>query len=257
VTSLKWIKKGLIYNVSNLSDWAHSHAHKGVNVSSVVKYGNYFHMYYIGWNPGITVPTRNAIGLAISKDGMAFEQLYEGPILDRNKEEPYYTGAVFVMPPTTTYPQWRMWYTSGTRWEIIDGKPEICYHIKYAESENEIDWRRGNISCIIPSHKYEVVARPWAIQEDGVYKMWYSKRDMRNFRTNPNNQYRAGYAESTDGISWIRLDERVGIMPSENGWDSEAIAYQVVYIFAGKKYLLYNGNDLGRSGFGHAIEGEE
>jgi len=75
----------------------------GANVSSVVKYGNKIYMYYIGWNPSTTVHTRNSIGIAVSHDnGVSFERLYDGPILDRNKDEPYYTGAVFVNYAPTT-----------------------------------------------------------------------------------------------------------------------------------------------------------
>lgn len=310
--NLKWLKKGLIYNVNGQSEWAHSHVHKptpllidnatlriyfgvrdiqnrtrttfidvdpkdpqkvkyihdrpcldlgkigafddsGANVSSVVKYGNKIYMYYIGWNPSTTVHTRNSIGIAVSHDnGLSFERLYDGPILDRNKDEPYYTGAVFV--DYTPAGGWKMWYTSGTKWEIINGKPEICYHIKYAESDDGVDWKRNNISCIRPQHPFEATARPCVIFEDGVYRMWYSRRDIRGFRSNKENGYRAGYAESYDGVTWKRLDEHVGIDPSDYGWDSEAIAYPFVYTFNDRKYMLYNGNGFGKSGFGYAVE---
>lgn len=225
----------------------------GVNVSAVVQHGERIYMYYIGWNPGTTVHTRNSIGIAVSHDkGKNFERLYDGPILDRNKDEPYYTGAVFVHYSQTH--GWKMWYTSGTRWEIINDRPEISYHIKYAESDNGIDWERNNISCILPQHQFEATARPCVIIEDGIYKMWYSRRDIRNFRTNKEMGYRAGYAESYEGKTWKRLDEYVGIEPSERGWDSEAIAYPFVYIYQGQKYLLYNGNGFGKSGFGYAVD---
>lgn len=69
-------------------------------------------MYYIGWNPSTTVPTRNSIGLAVSDDnGFSFERMYDGPILDRTKDEPYYTGAVDVLKENNV---WKIWYTSGS-----------------------------------------------------------------------------------------------------------------------------------------------
>jgi hypothetical protein len=40
----------------------------------------------------------------------------------------------------------KTWYTSGTIWKIINGKPEISYHIKYAESIDGINWVRNNVS---------------------------------------------------------------------------------------------------------------
>jgi len=223
----------------------------GVNVSSILKNKNALLMYYIGWNPSTTVHTRNSIGIAISYDnGITFSRLYDGPILDRNKEEPYYTGAVDVLKEKK---HWKMWYTSGTGWKMVDNKPEIFYHIKYATSRNGLDWVRNNTNCINPSNRYEATARPCILKMNNIYKMWYSKRDIRNFRTNKSRSYRPGYAESYDGINWDRKDHLVGIKISKNGWDSTAIAYPYVIKVKDKLVMFYNGNDFGKSGFGAAI----
>ncbi|MCX6307668.1 MAG: hypothetical protein NTY32_02165, partial [Bacteroidia bacterium] len=94
----------------------------GNNVCSVVRFGDLIYMYFIGWNPSTTVHTRNSIGLAISKDnGLTFQRPYDGSILDRTKDEPYYTGAVDVMKDAD---QWKLWYTSGSEWKMLNGKPE-------------------------------------------------------------------------------------------------------------------------------------
>ncbi|MNO66042.1 hypothetical protein D3C76_568220 [compost metagenome] len=224
----------------------------GANVCSVERVGGLLYMYYIGWNPSTTVHTRNSIGLAISEDnGSSFYKPYDGPILDRNKEEPYYTGAVDVKRYNDS---WIMYYTSGTRWSIVNGKPEICYHIKYATSDNGIDWVRNNTDSIIPEHEYEAIARPSVVIENDVMKMWYSKRSINGFRDNPVNGYRGGYAESYDGgIRWIRQDHKFGLDTSESGWDSEAIAYPYVIKIRNKYVMLYNGNGFGKSGFGYAV----
>lgn len=227
----------------------------GVNVSCIVKKDDLLYMYYIGWNTSTTVPHRNSIGLAVSKDnGLTFKRLFEGPIMDRTTVEPYFTTAPYVIIEGKI---WRMWYTSGTEWRLINGQPEICYHIKYAESTDGIHWIRKNISCIKPKNPEEVTARPCVLLEDGKYKMWYSYRSIENFRTDRAKSYRIGYAESTDGISWERKDEEVGIDISNHGWDSMMIEYPAVYKYRGKKYMLYNGNNFGASGFGYAILSEE
>lgn len=223
----------------------------GANVSSICKNGEKLYMYYIGWNPSTTVHTRNSIGIAVSEDnGVTFKRLYDGSILDRNKDEPYYTGAVDVIKENNL---WKIWYTSGSEWKDINGKPEIFYHIKYATSTNGIDWKRENITCIPPTNKYEATARPCVIKDNGIYKMWYSKRNIIDFRTNPMNSYRAGYAESKDGITWKRLDSQVGIGVSEDGWDSESIAYPYVIKVNNKYLMFYNGNGFGETGFGFAV----
>lgn len=223
----------------------------GANVSSVLRVGNKVFMYFIGWNPSTTVHTRNSIGLAVSEDdGFSFKRLYDGAVLDRNHFEPYYTGAVDVILDEG----FKIWYTSGSIWKMINDKPEISYHIKYAESKNGVDWIRNDISCILPNEEYEATARPCVIKEKGTYKMWYSKRNIDGFRNNMNRGYRGGYAESIDGIVWERKDHLFGLEVSDEGWDSEAIAYPYVLNFKGIKFMFYNGNGFGKSGFGYAIE---
>jgi hypothetical protein len=61
-----------------------------------------------------------------------------------------------------------------------------------------------------------------------------------------------GYAESDDGFSWQRLDDRAGISQAESGWDSEMNGYAWLQPRGDETYLLYNGNGFGRSGFGIA-----
>jgi len=223
----------------------------GANVCSLVRVDDAIYMYYIGWNPSTTVHTRNSIGLAISKDnGETFDRAYYGPILDRNKDEPYYTGAVDVVRENGIF---RMWYTSGTEWKLINGKPEIKYHIKYAESVDGINWERPGISCIAPTSPTEATARPSVIKIGGEYLMWYSRRDIDGFRNRPESMYRAGFATSGDGITWLRRDSLAGLEPSLEGWDSEAIAYPYATESSGQLLLFYNGNGFGKSGFGYAV----
>jgi hypothetical protein len=62
-----------------------------------------------------------------------------------------------------------------------------------------------------------------------------------------------GYAESVDGIHWIRKDEEVGITNSDNGWDSDMMEYCYLYKTDGATYLFYNGNGFGKSGLGYAV----
>src|SRR5438552_3980645 len=49
------------------------------------------YLYYTGWNTSTTVPYRNSIGLAISRDGgLTFDRAFNGPILDRTYFEPHF-----------------------------------------------------------------------------------------------------------------------------------------------------------------------
>ena len=57
------------------------------------------------------------------------------------------------------------------------------------------------------------------------------------------------------GLHWERHDEQAGIS-SSGDWDSEMQAYPSVFDDAGTRYLLYNGNDYGRTGVGWAVASE-
>lgn len=224
----------------------------GAMPSCLVEHGAELWLFYIGWNRGVTVPYRNAIGVAVSGDrGLSFERMGEGPVVDRNRLEPYFVTTPFVRREAG---RWRMWYASATDW--VGDPPSPAYVIKYAESGDGLNWTRENITCIEPKSANEANGRPWVERDEGTYRMWYCYRGLHRFRSDPTESYRLGYAESDDGIRWKRMDERAGLERSAEGWDSDMVAYPSVYVHRGRRYMLYNGNGFGGSGIGHAVADE-
>jgi len=205
------------------------------------------YLYYIGWNLGVTVPFRNAIGVAKSNDGgEAFEKMFKGPILDRTRDEPHFTASNCVIKDNGLF---KMWYLSCVKWSIQNNKVRHHYHIKYATSKDGLKWNRKNQVVIDFKDDYEyAISVPRVIKENNIYKMWFSSRGSKDVAT-----YRIRYAESSNGINWIRKDNEVGIDVSKDGWDSEMICYPFVFDHKGKKYMLYNGNGYGKTGFGLAV----
>ncbi len=222
----------------------------GVMPTSLVAVGANKYLYYIGWTRRVTVPYTTAIGVAVSRDGgSTFTRVFDGPVLDRTTEEPYFATAPFVAHENGL---WRMWYVSGTGWIEVDGHPEPLYEVKYAESADGFSWRRANVTCIAARSATEAISRPWVVGEESTYRMWYCYRGSVGYRTDPRESYRIGYAEAGDGIRWQRKDEEAGIGVSASGWDSQMIEYPSVYRHEGTTHLLYNGNGFGESGIGHA-----
>jgi hypothetical protein len=224
----------------------------GMMPSWIVMHQGVRYLYYTGWNVRQTVPYQNAIGLAVSRDGgQTFERYDEGPVLGLTVHEPYFTGTATVMIENGC---WRNWYAVCTKWEMIDGRAEPFYHLKYAESQDGVSWdRRGIVAIDYKDEREAGIVRASVLKEDGVYKMWYATRQGQDYREDKTQSYRIGYAESADGIGWRRLDEQAGIDVSENGWDSEMVEYPCVIALNGRKYLFYNGNGFGRSGIGYAV----
>jgi hypothetical protein len=214
----------------------------GAMASWLVAHGDQSYLYYIGWNIGGTVPFRNSIGLAIRNINGNFSRYASGPILDRNMIEPHFVGSCCVIP---FQEKWLMWYLSCTDWSLSNGSPQHRYHIKYAESNDGITWNRNGIVAIDYINDSEIaISRPSVIRGADYWQMWFSYRG---------SAYKIGYAESEDGIVWKRNDSNCGINTSESGWDSEMIEYPFVFDHAGARYMLYNGNGYGETGFGLAI----
>jgi hypothetical protein len=64
--------------------------------------------------------------------------------------------------------------------------------------------------------------------------------------------YRIAHAESADGLHWVRRPPDIDVTPGD--WDGEMIGYPCVFEHQGRRYMLYNGNRYGATGFGVAIE---
>jgi hypothetical protein len=208
-------------------------------------------LYYAGCNTSTNVPYRMSIGLAVSEDGgHSFYRLHHGPILDRTLDEPHFCSAPFVIH---TGSEWRMWYLSCLGWRMIGGRPEPEYNVKLARSDDGIHWSRDGSVAIERTNADEAITRPWVISDANRWRMWYCHRSLDAYRTDKQRSYRIGYAESNDGIAWLRQDEPSGIGPAAAGWDCEMAAYPAVYEHDGRLYLLYNGNGFGRNGFGYAV----
>lgn len=223
----------------------------GMMPSCVVDHEGIRYLYYIGWNVRNTVPYHNSVGLAISEDGGGhYRRLFEGPIMDRTAEEPYFCATTCVRVENGI---WRNWYLSCTGWDHIDGVAEPRYHLKYAESRDGIHWERhGRVAIGYANEGEGGIVRASVYHDGARYRMWYSYRRQQGYRDTGTNSYRIGYAESIDGLIWQRLDDRAGIDVSATGWDAFMVAYPEVTRIDDRLVLFYNGNGFGATGFGYA-----
>jgi len=219
----------------------------GVMPSCIVRTGGRQYMYYTGWSQAVVTPFTFFIGLFISDDGgNTYHRYSKAPVLGRTMHDPFLTCSPWVLLEDGL---WRMWYVSGTGWDVLsnDPKPKHYYHIKYAESDDGLNWRSEGTVCIDYRDDEYAIARPVVYKEDGHYRMVYCHRGGPH-------AYRAGYAESDDGITWVRKDDEVGIDVSDTGWDSYMICYPCVFGHKGEMYMLYNGGrNYGENGCGIAI----
>jgi predicted GH43/DUF377 family glycosyl hydrolase len=214
----------------------------GVTPSSVIKIGKKIYLYYVGWKPKSTTRYSLMGGLAIStNNGKTFKRYSRSSIFQNNDREPFQImTAPYVIK---TKNDWKLWYVSCEKWK--DPNYPI-YNIKYASSKDGLKWKQtGKISINLKKNE-RAVARPSVIYLNKRFYMWYCKE-------NKVGQYNMGFAISKNGINWKRVDNKVGIIKSKKGWDSEMIAYPNVIFHQKKYYMFYNGNEYGKHGFGVAI----
>ena len=210
---------------------------------------------YGGWTRCESVPFNVSLGMARSTDGgNTFVRLGPGPVLSHSIDEPF----VVTSPKIRKYGDtWYLAYTAGRRWLIADGRAEVIYKLRMAHSADGINWTRLNRD-IIPDRlgADEAQACPDIFFSNGRYHMFFCYRQATDFRFSRERSYRIGYASSSDMLNWTRDDSKAGIDVSDEGWDSEMVAYPHLFEIDGTVYMLYLGNQVGRHGFGLArLEG--
>lgn len=216
----------------------------GMILGSIIKVNNELRMYYIGFQLVNNVKFLAFSGLAISTDnGTSFIRTSDSPVLDRYADEIYIRAIHTVLFVDNIY---KIWYAMGNGWQEINGKLYPKYYIKYAQSKDGINISNERKECInVEGDEYRI-GRPTVFKHNNVYKMFYTRDTLQK-------QYSPGYAESEDGIKWIRKDEEMdGLERSSSGWDSEMVCYPAPLFYDDKCYVFYNGNNMGMSGFGYA-----
>jgi len=216
----------------------------GVILGDLVRNGDEIYMYYVGFQLVKKVKFLAYSGLAISKDnGESFCRFQKNPVMDRTDNAVYIRAIHTVLKDNGI---WKVWYSVGNGWEMINGAPYPQYDIRYTESKDGIHFEDSvGTHCIgVRDNEYRI-GRPRVRKTSFGYEMRYTFDTL-------DKQYTTGYAESVDGMNWIRKDDKTGIKRSESGWDCEMVCYPVVLDTKDATYMFYSGNGMGRTGVGYA-----
>ena len=205
------------------------------------------YLYYVGWQnlpDGLWICDTGRVLVDI--ENLTLTRQFNGPVLGRDKVNPLFAAATAFH---VTDSLWQTWYNSGIRWEKTQKGWKHFYGIHYAQSSDGVNWHCEPGMCIPFADEYEYAfGRPSVIKMGDIYYMWFAHRATKLI-----DSYRIGFAHSKDGRVWVRQDELAGIDVSVAGWDSEMICYPYIFEHREQLYMLYNGNDYGRTGFGWAV----
>ncbi|MGP9789183.1 hypothetical protein [Roseinatronobacter sp. NSM] len=215
----------------------------GVVPCAVVRTDGVIRLYYAGYLRGEKVRFQVFAGLAISTDGgETFVRHSETPILDRTPQEPLFRVIHTIFRENGN---WRAWYGAGK--EFVQGQHKTLpvYNIRYMESDDGVRFPASGSLAVDNLAGEHRVGRPYVVKQDGRYVMFFGKGKEQE-------PYRLTYAVSKDGYTWTRHGDMKGLDLSEEGWDSEMMAYPAVVTTNSGTYMFYNGNNYGYDGFGCA-----
>ena len=216
----------------------------GVSIGNCYQADGAAYMLFMGWKTPANAHWRGEIGrLRVHADGR----------LTLAGDAPF-MGLSSVDPISLSYPwvlrgddgSYRMWYGSTMTWDA--GNREMLHVLHGATSRDGHRWTREGLAVPYEIGRAQAFSRPTVVREASRgYSMWFS------CRSGCGETYRIGYASSPDAVSWQLALDSAGIDVSPRGWDSEMIAYPFVQEHAGRRYMFYNGNGYGKSGFGLAV----
>jgi hypothetical protein len=213
----------------------------GVTPTCIIKRDEAIYLYYAGYSLGQKVRFQVFTGLAVSKDnGETFQRLKRVPVTDRVDNEELFRVIHSILYDNNV---WKTWYGAGNVFIKGANKTLPVYDIRYMESIDGINFpSKGTLSVPIPGGCHRV-GRPYVFKENNIFKLYYGygSEDI---------PYRLTYAESIDGIAWKSKD--INLLLSNEGWDSQMMAYPAYIRVNGKGLLFYNGNNYGYNGFGLA-----
>jgi len=214
----------------------------GIILGDVIRVNNLIYMYYVAFQHVEKIKFYAFSGLAISDDnGHTFQHHSRVPVMDR-AEEGIFGRCIHTV--IKDHDKFRVWYSVIYSWTYINNVPYPTYDIKYIESRDGIHFGDAGTQCLKCNQNEYRIGRPKVRILDDRYEMRYTSDTY-------SKEYIAGYAESSDGINWIRKDELSDLARPQSGFDSEMACYPVVLETKYGTYMFYSGNGMGKTGVGY------
>ena len=217
---------------------------EGVSIGNCYRSDGTHYMLFMGWQCVPGQHWRGDIGRLIVTPNHTLELAEDIPFLASDQNDPISLSYPWVLQEE--HGGYHMWYGSTMTWDAGNG--EMLHVINYASSSDGHTWHKEGLAVPYEIGRVQAYSRPTVLGSTKTgYRMWFS------YRSGIGHKYRIGYAASGDAKQWDLSLESAGIDVSTTGWDSEMIEYPFVLEHKGQKYMLYNGNGYGETGFGLAV----
>ena len=215
----------------------------GVSLGSCYEVSGTRYILFMGWQRPRNAHWHGVIGRLVLQPDYSLQLDGLQPFMDLNDLDRLSLSYPWALcDPQGTY---RMWYGSTVTWDAGNG--EMLHVINQATSDDGHNWNREGVAIPFQFGVAQAFSRPSVICDPGgISHMWFS------YRGNAAEKYRIGYATQNAGERWTLRLQDAGIDVSSDGWDSEMIEYPFVFDHNKTRFLVYNGNGFGKTGFGLA-----
>lgn len=216
----------------------------GVSIGNSYEADGRRYILFMGWQCPPDGHWRGDIGRLVLESDFSLRLDSELPFMSTDTTDPVSLSYPWVSCGMDG--NYHMWYGSTVTWDAGNG--EMLHVINHASSNDGHRWQRNGLAVPYKLGIAQAFSRPTVIESRNEgYHMWFS------YRSGSGDKYRIGYACSPDGNKWELSLNDTGINVSPAGWDSEMIEYPFVFDHNGQRFMLYNGNGHGNTGFGLAV----
>ena len=216
----------------------------GVSLGNLYEVNGDLYLLFMGWQNPPKAHWRGDIGRLRFHQDTSLSLDSAKPFLGADATDPISLSYPWVLPKEGG--GYEMWYGSTLAWDAGNG--EMLHVLHHASSRDGHCWQRHGLAIPHRLGVAQAFSRPTVVpSSQGGLDMWFSYRSGRG------TPYRIGYACSVDGKIWDSRPELSGIDVSSTGWDSEMIEYPFVFDHEGSRFMVYNGNGFGKTGFGLAV----
>ena len=220
----------------------------GVTIGNTYTVNENRYILFMGWKNPEKSHWYGEIGRLLLKPDLSLELDCDTPLLGKNEDDPISLSYPCIVK--NDFGGYQMYYGSTVTWDTGNG--EMLHIINYASSEDGHTWNRHGLAVPFELGKAQAFSRPSIIKNgESDYEMWVS------YRSGDGTNYRIGHYRSKNCLQWTLPLICVGVDVSKRGWDSEMVEYPFVFDHNGQRYMLYNGNGFGKTGFGLAILSDE
>ena len=210
----------------------------GVSIGNCYEANGRRYMLFMGWHIPDGGHWRGEIGRLAMGPDMSLAIETQDPLIGLGHDTTISLSYPWVMP--NEQGGFNMWFGSTETWDAGNG--EMLHPIRHAHSKDGDHWGVTKHTVPFAIGTAQAFSRPTVVKDHAGYHMWFS------YRSGLGETYRIGSESSSDGLACVM--QKYGIDVYTDDWDSGMIEYPFVFDHAGERFMLYNGNGYGLSGFG-------